>query len=69
MYQFPVIVTLDTGEQVMGVAKNIKRNALGEECMQLFVEGENILVVLDKIKKLEVTVKNPHFSEVVFYEE
>jgi len=68
MYQFPVIVTLDTSEQITGVAKDTKRNALGEECMALFVEGENILVILDKINKLKVTVKNPHFSEVIFHE-
>jgi len=31
--------------------------------------GKSSLVVLDTIAKLEVTVANPHFSEVIFDEE
>jgi len=69
MYQFPVILTFNTGEKIKGIAKNTKRNELREECIELLVDGKTSLVVLDTIAKLEVTVENPHFSEVVFDEE
>ena len=69
MYQFPIILTLNTGEKIEGIAKNTKRNELREECIELLVDGKTSLVVLDTIAKLEVTVENPHFSEVVFDEE
>ncbi|WP_297482438.1 Rho-binding antiterminator [Sulfurimonas sp.] len=69
MYQFPVILTLNTGETIKGVAKNTKRNELGEECIQLLVDDKNVLIVLDTITKLKVSVANPHFSEVILHKE
>ena len=69
MYQFPIILTLNTSEKVEGIAKNTKRNELREECMELFVDGKNILIVLDTIVKLKVSVENPHFSEIIFHKE
>ena len=69
IYQFPVILTLNTGEEIKGIAKNTKRNELGEECMQLLVDARNILIVLDTITKLKVSVENPHFSEVILHKE
>ena len=69
MYQFPIILTLFSGEKIEGIAQNTKRNELREECIELLVDGKSSLIVLDTIAKLEVTVSNPHFSEVVFHEE
>ena len=69
MYQFPIILTLFSGKKIEGIAKNTKRNELREECIELLVDGKTSLVVLDTVAKLEVTVENPHFSEVVFDEE
>jgi len=69
MYQFPIILTLNTGEKIKGIAKNTKRNELREECMELLMDGKNILIVLDTIVKLKVSVENPHFSEIIFHKE
>ena len=67
MYRYPVKLTLNSGALIEGVAVDTQRNELKEECIALTNEdGDRLLVVLDDIIKLRVSVKNPHFSEVVF---
>ena len=67
MYRYPVRLTLNSCAVIEGVAVDTQRNELKEECIVLTNEGEDrLLVVLEDIIKLQVSVKNPHFSEVVF---
>ena len=67
MYRYPVKLTLNSGALIEGVAIDTQRNESKEECIALTnEEGDRLLVVLDDIIKLRVSVKNPHFSEVVF---
>ena len=67
MYRYPVKLTLNSGALIEGVAVDTQRNESKEECIALKSEdGDRLLVVLEDIVKLQVSVKNPHFSEVLF---
>lgn len=66
MFNYPVIITLKTGEAIQGKAMDTVRGENREECIKLGVNGAVVLVVLDTIEKLTVTVENPHFNEVSF---
>ncbi|WP_343221764.1 Rho-binding antiterminator [Pseudoalteromonas sp. MMG022] len=66
MYQYPIRLTLKTGEVVTGIALDTKRNQARQECIQLNQGEKTSLVVLDEIQKLVVTINNPHVSEITF---
>lgn len=66
MFQYPVQLVLNDGSVVEGVAKDTARNDAGEECIVLEVDSIQQLLVLHRVEKLKVLVKNPHFDEVEF---
>lgn len=66
MFQYPVQLVLKDGSVVEGVAKDTKRNDLGEECIALESESTQRLFVLDQVEKMIALVENPHFEEVKF---
>ncbi|CAM4101633.1 Rho-binding antiterminator [Pseudoalteromonas byunsanensis] len=66
MYQYPISLTLKTGQVVSGIAVDTKRNEARQECIQLSHDGQTHLVVLDDIFKLTVTISNPHICEITF---
>ena len=67
MYRYPVRLTLYSGAVIEGVAIDTQRNELKEECITVTnADASRLLVVLDELKKLEVSVKNPHFTAVEF---
>ncbi|USH05070.1 Rho-binding antiterminator [Grimontia kaedaensis] len=66
MFHYPVRLEFHTGDHKEGIAKDTARNIEKEECIVLDVEGEDVLVVLDKVGSMKALVDNPHFSEVAF---
>lgn len=66
MFRYPVQLELRDGSRVEGVAKDTKRNDLGEECIVLEIDSTQQLLVLDRVEKMKALVKNPHFDEVKF---
>lgn len=51
---------------VEGIARDTARNVAKEECIVLDIEGEDVLIVLDKVASMTALVDNPHFSSVAF---
>jgi Rho-binding antiterminator len=61
-----VRLILTSGELIEGRALDTQRNDAGEECIKLAVGGENMLVIQDRIRKMEALSENPHFQSVRF---
>lgn len=66
MYRYPVKLTMKSGAVIKGTALDTQRNDHQEECIKIGAAGTEQLLVLDEIKKLEVSVENPHLQTVVF---
>jgi Rho-binding antiterminator len=68
MYRYEIKLTLKSGEEILGVARDTQRNDNKEECLAIDIEGDGTtqLVVLDSIQKLEVLEDNPHVHIVNF---
>lgn len=66
MYRYRVLLYLQSGQELEGVAKDTARDGNKQECIVLDVNGEQQLVVLDEIARLDVCVDNPHFKSVSF---
>lgn len=66
MYRYRVLLYLKSGQELEGVAKDTARDGNKQECIVLDVNGEQQLVVLDEIARLDVCVDNPHFKSVSF---
>ncbi|MBD5772347.1 Rho-binding antiterminator [Marinomonas colpomeniae] len=66
MYFYPIKLTLKSGDELACKAMDTQRNANGEECIKVKIEGSDRLVVLTSIWKLEICVENPHFKIMSF---
>ena len=66
MHQYPVKITLKSGEVIDCKALDTQRNDSGEECIKVERTGSESKILLDTIAKLEVSIENPHFKEVCF---
>jgi Rho-binding antiterminator len=66
MYNYPVKLTLKTGEVIQGSAVDTQRNQQREELIKIKTANGEALVVLDSILTLQVSIQNPHFQEVSF---
>ncbi|MBU2865076.1 Rho-binding antiterminator [Reinekea forsetii] len=66
MFQYPVKLTLVTGEIVLGTALDTVRNDANAECVKLTLNDFVILQEIELIKSLEVTINNPHVQKVSF---
>lgn len=64
LYRYPVRLLMLSGEVIEGVAKDMKRNTIKAECIELEKERRSMLVELEQISTLEVTIENPHFSQL-----
>lgn len=64
LYRYPVRLLMLSGEVIEGVARDMKRNTFKAECIELEAEGGNKLLELEQISTLEVTIENPHFSQL-----
>ncbi|MET4162194.1 Rho-binding antiterminator [Marinobacterium sp. MBR-111] len=65
-FRMHVRLILTSGELIEGRALDTQRNDAGEECIKLAVGGENMLVIQDRIRKMEALSENPHFQSVRF---
>ena len=64
-YQYPICLTLTSGEIIHCVAKDTSLNNEREECIKVAVDGADLLVVLDKIMKMEANADHTYvFSEL-----
>ena len=66
LYDYPVILTLKSGQIVEGIALDTARNDSRQECIKLDVKGINVDIVLSEIALLSVDVENPHITQVSF---
>lgn len=66
MHNYPIIITIKTGETIECTALDTQRNEERKECIKVKLGGAENLIVLDKIAKLEITIENPHFNVVSF---
>ncbi len=66
LYQFPVKLTMKSGESITGIARDTLRNSSREECILISVNKIEKTVELNGISKLEVLIENDHFTEIVF---
>jgi len=66
MFHYPVTLTLVDGQLKTGIARDTKRNAENEECIELDIEGESTLVVLSQLDSMQVNIENPHLGLVKF---
>ncbi|EAW28083.1 hypothetical protein ATW7_02027 [Alteromonadales bacterium TW-7] len=66
MHHLSIELILKNGDVVCGVAADIKRNALKQECIAINVSGELKLIVLNTISVLKARESNPYFENVNF---
>lgn len=67
-FRYPIRLTLKSGIEIECIALDTKPNENKAECIKVDLNGDENLVVLDDISKLEVCVDNPHFQLVSFDE-
>ena len=68
MYRYSVLLVLDSGEEVKGIATDTSTKKDKTEYLVLFDEEskEKIEIELTKLVKMKSLIKNPHFNEVDF---
>lgn len=66
MHQYPIQLTMKSGEIILGKAIDTSYNEAREECIKMNVDNHISLVNLMFIQKLEVCINNPHFQVVTF---
>jgi Rho-binding antiterminator len=66
MFNYPVTLSLRSGELVSGSAVDTRRNTNREECIVVNIDNEERLIVLDTIARLDVNRSNPHFQTISF---
>lgn len=64
MYRYPLKLTMKSGTVIEAKALDTARNENREECIKVFMDKNEKLIVLDDIAILEVTLSNPHFQSV-----
>jgi len=57
---------MHSNDIVIGTALDTQLNVARAECIKVKVDGADCLIELDKLAKLEISVKNPHFEAIVF---
>ena len=68
MYRYPVLLILDSGEEIKGIATDTSTKKDKTEYLVLLDEKskEKIEIELTKLIKMKSLIKNPHFNEVNF---
>ena len=65
-FRYPIKLTMKSGIVIECIAIDTKLNENKVECIKVNLKGDESLIVLDEISKLEVCVDNPHFHTVSF---
>lgn len=66
MHRYPIKILTVERETIEGFALDTQRNETREECIKIYSQGTEMLVVLTTILRLEVCIENPHFKTVEF---
>ncbi|WP_299798267.1 Rho-binding antiterminator [uncultured Shewanella sp.] len=64
LYRIELLLTLRSGEEVVGVAKTTCIDDHRKECIVIESGGESVSIVLDSIKRMTAVTENPHFNSV-----
>lgn len=64
MYQYPVTITMSSGEKFSCKALDTQLNSERKECIKVEHDSHSKLIILDDIQCIEVGVDNPHFSHI-----
>lgn len=67
-FKYPVLLVLENGKEVEGVATDTSRNDAKEECLVLIEKHtqEKLEVVLSHLSRMKALIENPHFESVDF---
>ena len=66
LYHYPIRLTMKAKEVIEGIALDTVCDKNHQECIKLEVGKKEILVVLNRILKLEVLIPTPPFTEIIF---
>ncbi|MGO4998826.1 Rho-binding antiterminator [Oceanisphaera sp. W20_SRM_FM3] len=66
LYRYPVILTLNSGDVINGIAIDTTRDHNRQECIQVLVEHRTILVPLAELISMKSAAFNPHFDYIAF---
>ena len=66
MHRLNIELVLKNGDSVCGVAADIKRNALKQECIAINASGELKLIELTCISVIKALTHNPYFDNINF---
>lgn len=66
MYQYPIKITMLTGEVIECTAVDTHYNSSREECIIVTVNGVDSALVVSNFSKMEVCIENPYFKEISF---
>jgi Rho-binding antiterminator len=68
-FRYPVLLTLESGEKLNGIATNILIKQGKGECLILRedISKETIEIPLNNLVQMQSLIKNPHFGKVDFH--
>ncbi|MBM7456743.1 Rho-binding antiterminator [Oceanisphaera litoralis] len=66
LYRYPVILTLTSGAELVGIALDTARNELRQECIRIRDHDAEHLVPLATISRMTANIDNPHFRVISF---
>lgn len=69
IFHMQIQLALNNGSQLIGVAKNTAYNKAKEECIIISADNGDVSIVLQELKSIKATKKNPHFDIVYFDQE
>lgn len=69
IFHMNIQLTFNNGNQLIGIAKDTVYNKGREECIIISTGNGDTSVVLQELKSIKATEKNPHFDIVYFDQE
>lgn len=68
-FHMQIQLTFNNGNQLIGIAKDTVYNKEREECMIVSTDNGDASIVLQELKSIKATEKNPHFDIIYFDQE
>ena len=65
-YGYKIILTMNSGDVVEGVALDTQLNSERTECIKIKHGKQESLIVLEDVASMAASTENPHFSLVKF---
>lgn len=69
LYGIAVELTLINGSSISGLALTTSYNQQKQECMEIEVGGDAVLVPTKQILAMTALCENPHFTQIEFTQE